>query len=97
MHESMMIAEVGDMVKVSGSRIATPFAPPSPGKTPMMTPSVMPISISTMLYGVSTTAKPLNSALSSSTSPSRKPGSETEQVLQRPLGQRDLEPDLEEN
>jgi len=58
MQESMMIAEVGDMVKVSGSRMATPFAPPSPGSTPMITPSVMPTNISTRLYGVSTTAKP---------------------------------------
>ena len=31
-----MIAEVGDIEKVSGSRIATPLAPPSPGSTPMM-------------------------------------------------------------
>ncbi len=53
-----MIAEVGDMVNVSGSRIATPFAPPSPGSTPMITPSVMPTSISIRLNGVSTTAKP---------------------------------------
>ena len=27
-----MIAEVGDMPKVSGSRIATPLAPPRPGQ-----------------------------------------------------------------
>ena len=53
-----MIAEVGDMLKVSGSRIATPLAPPSPGSTPMMTPSTMPTTISMMLYGCSTTAKP---------------------------------------
>ena len=38
----MMIAEVGDIEKVSGSRIATPLAPPRPGSTPMMTPSTMP-------------------------------------------------------
>ena len=38
----MMIAEVGGIVNVSGSRIATPFAPPRPGSTPMMTPSMMP-------------------------------------------------------
>ena len=42
MHESMMMADVGDIENVSGSRIATPFAPPSPGRTPMMTPSRMP-------------------------------------------------------
>ena len=33
-----MIAEVGGIVNVSGSRIAMPFAPPRPGSTPMMTP-----------------------------------------------------------
>ena len=58
MHDSMMIAEVGGIVNVSGSRIATPLAPPSPGSTPMMTPSTMPISISSRLNGDSTTAKP---------------------------------------
>ena len=40
---SRMIAEVGGIEKVSGRRIATPFAPPSPGRTPMMVPSVTPI------------------------------------------------------
>ena len=43
MDVSRMIAEVGGIVNVSGSRIATPFAPPSPGSTPMMVPSTMPI------------------------------------------------------
>ncbi len=65
MHESMMIAEVGGIVNVSGSRMATPLAPPRPGSTPMMTPSTMPIIISIRLNGVSTTAKPSNRALSS--------------------------------
>src|SRR5262249_25854970 len=45
MHDSRMIADVGDMVKVSGSRIATPLAPPSPGSTPMITPNTMPITM----------------------------------------------------
>ena len=54
----MMIAEVGDIVNVSGSRIATPLAPPRPGSTPMITPSMMPTNISRMLNGVRTTAKP---------------------------------------
>ena len=53
-----MIAEVGDIENVSGSRIATPLAPPRPGSTPMMTPSMMPTSITRMLNGWSTTAKP---------------------------------------
>ena len=45
-----MMAEVGGIVKVSGSRIATPLAPPRPGSTPMMTPSRMPTSIKARLY-----------------------------------------------
>jgi hypothetical protein len=45
MHDSMMIAEVGFIEKVSGKRIATPFAPPSPGSTPISTPSRMPITM----------------------------------------------------
>jgi len=40
-----MMALVGGMVKVSGSRIATPLAPPSPGNTPINTPSRMPTSM----------------------------------------------------
>ena len=43
------LADFGGMLKVRGSRIATPLAPPSPGSTPMMTPSVMPMIISMML------------------------------------------------
>ena len=58
MHDSMMIAEVGDIVKVRGSRMATPLAPPSPGSTPMSTPSTTPTNINTMFIGVSTTANP---------------------------------------
>ncbi len=53
-----MIAEVGGIVNVSGSSIATPLAPPRPGSTPMITPSTMPTIISSRLNGVTTTAKP---------------------------------------
>src|SRR3546814_10091882 len=31
--DSMIIADVGVIVKVRGNRIATPFAPPKPGRT----------------------------------------------------------------
>jgi hypothetical protein len=58
MQDSMMIAEVGDMENVSGSRIATPLAPPRPGSTPMMTPSMMPTSMTKRLNGWRTTLKP---------------------------------------
>ena len=43
---------------VSGNRIATPFAPPKPGNTPMITPSTMPANISIRLNHESATAKP---------------------------------------
>ena len=53
-----MIAEVGDIEKVSGSRMAMPLAPPRPGSTPTITPSTMPSTISARLKGCATTAKP---------------------------------------
>src|SRR3569832_2542425 len=93
MHDSMMIADVGDMLNVSGSRIATPLAPPRPGSTPISTPSTMPTIMSPMFMGVSTTAKPWKSALSSSMSGSIP--RELEQVV-RALEERYLEPDLEQ-
>ncbi len=44
-----MMPEVCDIVNVSGSRMATPLAPPSPGSTPMITPSTTPTIISMRL------------------------------------------------
>src|SRR4029078_4503659 len=58
MHDSMIIAEVGDIENVNGSRIATPLAPPRPGSTPTITPRMMPTTISTRLNGCKTTEKP---------------------------------------
>ena len=58
MHDSMMMAEVGDMVKVSGSKMATPLAPPSPGSTPISTPRMIPTNINTMFIGVRMTLNP---------------------------------------
>src|SRR2546425_8325831 len=49
---SRMIAEVGGIVKVSGSRMATPLAPPSPGSTPMTVPSKIPTTAMNKLNGV---------------------------------------------
>ena len=54
----MMIAEVGDIVNVSGSRMATPLAPPRPGSTPISTPRMMPTNMRTMFIGVRMTLKP---------------------------------------
>src|SRR5438128_1789421 len=61
MHDSITIAEVGSMVKVSGSRIATPFGPPSPGSTPTKIPSTRPTIIRTRVFHVIKTAKPCSS------------------------------------
>ncbi len=53
-----MMAEVGGMVKVRGSRMATPLAPPSPGSTPIKTPKTTPTNINSMFIGVRMTANP---------------------------------------
>src|SRR6266404_5392352 len=58
MQDSITIAEVGSMVKVSGSRIATPFGPPSPGSTPTKMPSTRPTIIRASVFHVSSTANP---------------------------------------
>src|SRR3954464_12809308 len=90
MHDSMMIAEVGDIENVSGSRMATPLAPPRPGSTPISTPRTMPTSMSTRFIGVRMTLKPWKSALSSVMSVAQEG-----ERIQRALEQRHLEPDLE--
>src|SRR5215217_8088521 len=103
MQDSMMIAEVGDIVKVSGSRMATPLAPPSPGSTPMSTPSVMPTIMRSRFIGVRMTLKPWNSALSSVMAVRDGPvfGGDAASVaeegerVQPALGERHLEPHLE--
>src|SRR3972149_9496239 len=94
MQDSRMIAEVAPpgvcaMPKVSGSRIATPSAPPRPGSTPMTTPRITPTNINAMLVGQRATLKPCSSHWISSIS------AQTQQVFQRPLRQRHLEPFLE--
>src|ERR1700737_1792240 len=58
MQDSITIAEVGSIVKVSGSRIATPLGPPSPGSTPTKMPSTKPTIIRASVFHVSRTAKP---------------------------------------
>ena len=63
-----MTAETGDIAKVSGSRIAIPFAPPSPGSTPISTPRMMPTIISIKFSGCRATAKPCIKRPSSSMS-----------------------------
>ncbi len=52
------MAEVGSIVKVSGSRMATPFGPPRPGSTPTKMPSTSPTIISARIFQVIRTLKP---------------------------------------
>src|SRR5258708_30084429 len=109
MHESRMIAEVVPpgccaIEKVRGSRMATPFAPPRPGSTPMMIPRMTPTNISNRLNGDNATPNPCISALISSTqSPLGADGSvhrhgalvEPQRSLERPFGKRHREPYFE--
>src|SRR3990167_3081153 len=84
-----MIAEVGGIVNVSGSRIATPLAPPRPGSTPMTVPSAMPITATRRLYGVIAMEKPC----SRFSTPTR---SVPEPRLEGSLRHRHQEPGLED-
>src|SRR5207249_7398596 len=96
MQDSMMMAEVGDIENVSGSRIATPVAPPSPGRTPISTPSRMPTSMNSRFFHVSATRKPCIRLPTSSTEASSAPRSIADQVLDRALRQRNEEPRFED-
>src|ERR1700704_5389122 len=89
MHESITIAEVGSMVKVSGRRIATPFGPPRPGSTPTKMPSTSPTIIRDSVLTVSRTWNPCSSR------PSASMASETEQGFDRALGHDHVEGDVE--
>src|SRR6185503_10211698 len=91
MDVSRMIAEVGGIVNVSGRRIATPFAPPSPGSTPMIVPSTMPTTAITRLNGVTATWNP-RKRCSSPVIASSVP----QAGLERAFGQRHQEPHLED-
>src|SRR5689334_12889663 len=96
MQESRMIAVVvppGDCAieKVSGSRMATPFAPPRPGSTPMITPRMMPTNMNATFLRLSATTKPCSSA-----SISAMVLTEAQRRLERPFGQRHQEPDFED-
>src|SRR5262249_26170363 len=84
-----MIAEVGGIRNVSGSRMATPFAPPKPGSTPMMVPSVMPTTAISRLKGVIATWNPPRMF--------SKPISVPEPGFDGSLGKRDEEPALEDH
>src|SRR3972149_599859 len=83
-----MMAEVGGILKVTGMRMATPFAPPRPGKTPTMVPTKSPATNTRMLNGVRAIPRPATRLYNASMPPS-PPRLEPEEILQPPLGQRD--------
>src|SRR3981189_377424 len=58
MQDSITMADVGSIVNVSGSRIATPLGPPSPGSTPTKMPSTSPIIIRASIFQLIRTAQP---------------------------------------
>src|SRR5436853_3279227 len=94
MHDSITIADVGSMVNVSGSRIATPFGPPSPGSTPTKMPSTSPTIIRASVFHVSRTANPCSSSPKASIAWSCR-GLVAEGRLQRSLRHDDVEGDVE--
>src|SRR5580698_9872273 len=93
MEDSITMAEVGSMVKVSGSRIATPFGPPRPGSTPTKMPSTRPTIISASVFQVSRTAKPCRSRPKASMTLTGL--SVAEGRFERPFRHDDVERDVE--
>src|SRR5215467_14732445 len=89
MQDSITMAEVGSIVKVSGSRIATPFGPPSPGSTPTKMPSTSPTIISARIFQVRRTLKPRRRR------PTASIALVAEERLDRPLRHDDVEGDVE--
>src|ERR1700740_2954802 len=98
MQDSITMAEVGSIVKVSGSRIATPLGPPSPGSTPTKMPSTRPTIISASVFQVRRTANPCKSRPKASIN---KPNafcdnpSVAEGRFERPFRHDDVEHDIE--
>src|SRR6476469_6692285 len=89
MQDSITMADVGSIVNVSGSRMATPFGPPRPGNTPTKMPSTSPTIIKESVFAVSRTAKPCTS------SPKASMELVPEQCFEWPLGHDDVESDVE--
>src|SRR3954471_16292225 len=95
MQESRMMAEVAPpgvcaMLKVSGSRMATPLGPARPGSTPMITPRITAGNINSRVVNESATAQPWARAWISATSV------QPEESFDGTLGQRHQEPALED-
>src|SRR2546421_10708494 len=90
MHDSITIAEVGSIVNVRGSRIATPFGPPRPGSTPTKMPRMSPSIMRARIFQVSRTLKPYSSRPNASMVVSAP-----EQRFERSFRHEDVEGDLE--
>src|ERR1700741_4789534 len=100
MQDSITMAEVGSIVKVSGNRIATPLGPPSPGSTPTKMPSTRPTIINTSVFQVRRTANPCNSRPKASINKSNAfcdSPSVAKGRFERPLRHDDVEHDIEGN
>src|SRR5580658_3385121 len=97
MLDSITMAEVGSMVKVSGSRIATPLGPPSPGSTPTKIPSTRPTIIRASVFHVISTTKPCSNRPKASIEPFSclARALVAEGRFQRPLRHDDVERDIE--
>src|SRR6267143_5845160 len=91
MQDSITMADVGSIVNVNGSRIATPLGPPSPGSTPTKMPSTSPTIIKASVFQVSSTVKPCNSRVKASIGFAL----EAEGRFKRPFRHDDIERDLE--
>src|SRR6516225_6775932 len=89
MQDSITMAVVGSIVKVSGSRMATPLGPPSPGSTPTKMPSTSPMIMNTSVLNVSRTPKPC------SRRPNASIWSVAEECFERPLRHDHVEGDIE--
>src|SRR5438128_7243304 len=85
------MAEVGSIVKVRGSRIASPLGPPRPGSTPTKMPSTSTRIIKVMIFQVMRTAKPC----SSNPNASMTGFLATERRFERALWHDDVEGDVE--
>src|SRR6185369_12273105 len=87
-----MKAAVGSTLKVIGSSSAMVSAGPSPGRTPIAVPSVVPTRHHIRLVGVSAIAKPLRSCENASMSGvSPDPQHALDRVLDQPCADIDAE------
>src|SRR3954451_7063269 len=93
MHESITIAVVGSMLKVSGSRMATPLGPPRPGSTPTNMPSTRPRIMNASVLKVISTLKPWSRSPNASIAPLLEPEGRFQRALRHDHVESDIEGD----